>query len=179
MKASKLLLIVLSCMLVIGCKNNQTEDEPTPPAQQTDTISAAELQSYFPYKNMDKVDFAAGANYVQYIVTKSLLSYEDKKMLLSTTMSGTSSIDSSHKYYLSLNAEVTNGTVLKVDFLYVEAYAGELKATYTHDITKDGDLPEEITFTSKDVKVTIKKDTGLTKFFEMDRHWEWIFMRKY
>lgn len=180
MKATQLLLLVLSCMLIVGCKNNETEDEPTPPVTQTDTISATELQSYFPYKNMDKLDFVAGGgDLVLYIVTKSQLSYENKRMLLSTVLDGTQFGDSSHKYNLSLNAEVTNGTVLKVDFLYKEPYAGELKASYTHDITKDGDIPEEITFSSEDVKVTIKKDKGLTCFYEMLSHWKWVLIREY
>ena len=55
MKATKLLLIVLSCMLVIGCKKNKSDDEPTPPTPQTDTISAQVLQSYYPYKNMEQI----------------------------------------------------------------------------------------------------------------------------
>ena len=176
MKATKLLLIVLSCMLVIGCKKNKTEDELTPPASQTDTISAADLQSYFPYKNMEQIEFFSSSKLVTYTVINSKLSYEDKKMLLSTTMSGTALGESAPNFYLSLSAEVTNGTVFAIDFRYLEGIE-EMKANYTHDIAKKGELPEVIEFSGEDIKVTIKKDKGLSEYYHISMNERWQFRR--
>ena len=174
MKATKLLLIVLSCMLVIGCKKNKSDDEPTPPTPQTDTISAQVLQSYYPYKNMEQIKFASTFDYeiVSYSVINSKLSYKDKQMSLSTTMSGKGLGDSTPLYHLSLSADVTNGTVLKIDFRYLEGIS-EMKASYTHDITKDGKLPETIEFSSEKIKVTLKKDKGLTEYLDITRNNKW------
>ena len=176
MKATKLLLIALSCMLVIGCKKNKTEDEPTSPAQQTDTISAAELQSYFPYKNMEQIEFVSVTRWVTYSVINSKLSYNDKQMSLSTTMSGKELGDTTPSYHLSLSAEVTNGTALRIDFRYREGI-DETQAIYTHDITKDGKLPDTIEFSGEDIKVTIKKDKGLTEYYHISMNDQWQFLR--
>ena len=176
MKATKLLLIVLSCMLVIGCKKNKSDDEPTPPAPQTDTISTELLKSYFPYKNMEKIEFVSVTRLVTYSVINSKLSYKDKQMSLSTTMSGKELGDTTPYYHLSLSADVTNGTVLRIDFSYLEGIE-ELKASYTHDITKDGKLPETIEFSGDNIKVTIKKDKGLTEYFNFLMNDQWQFRR--
>lgn len=175
MKATKLLLLVLSCMLVIGCKKNNS-DEPTPPSQQTDTISAQLLKSYFPYTNMEKIEFVSVTRLVTYSVINSKLSYKDKQMSLYTTMSGKELGDTTPHYHLSLSADVTNGTVLRIDFSYLEGIE-ELKASYTHDITKDGKLPETIEFSGDNIKVTIKKDKGLIEYFNLLMNDRWQFRR--
>lgn len=175
MKATKLLLILLSCMLVVGCKKNNTEDEPTPPTPQTDTISAEQLKSYFPYKNMDKIVFrstyAAGGD-VTYTVISSKLSYEKNNMQLITTMSGTD-YDKTN-YFISLKGVVTDGTLLQIDFQQITANAFEIKGNYTYDATKEKELPETITLSNGAI---IKKNTGLYYYKDTDLL-EWTFYRR-
>lgn len=173
MKATKLLLIALSCMLIIGCKRNNTEDEPTPPASQTDTISAAELQSYFPYKNMDKIVFEShGTADVTYTVIDAKTTYENKKLLLTTTMNG--SDGRSGIYFVSLKAEVTNGTLLKINFQQITGGAFEINGSYTYDATKEKEIPETITLSNSAI---IKKNIGLYYYKDTDLL-EWTFYRR-
>lgn len=173
MKTTKLLLIVLSCMLIIGCKKNS--DEPTPPSQQTDTISTEQLQSYFPYKNTDKIVFrsnrAAGGD-VTYTVISSKLSYEKNSMQLIATMSGTD-YDKT-PYFISLKGVVTDGTLLQIDFQQITANAFEIKGNYTYDATKEKEIPETITLSNGAI---IKKNIGLYYYKDRDLL-EWWFHRR-
>ena len=172
MKATKLLLIILSCMLVIGCKRNNS-DEPTPPSQQTDTISIELLKSYFPYKNMDKIVFEShGTADVTYTVIDAKTTYENKKLLLTTTMNG--SDGRSGIYFVSLKAEMTNGTLLKISFQQITGSAFEINGSYTYDATKEKEIPETITLSNGAI---IKKNIGLYYYKDTDLL-EWTFYRR-
>ena len=174
MKATKLLLIVLSCMLVIGCKKNKSDDEPTPPAPQTDTISTELLKSYFPYKNMDKIVFESrGSADVIYTVITAKTIYENKKLQLTTTMNGVDDIRSG-TYFVSLKAEVTNGTLLKINFQQITGGAFEINGSYTYDATKGKEIPETITLSNGAI---IKKNVGLYYYKDTD-FLEWTFYRR-
>ena len=125
---------------------------------------------------MEQIEFVSVTRLVTYSVINSKLSYKDKQMSISTTMSGKELGETTPQYHLSLSADVTNGTVLKIDFRYREGIE-ELKANYTHDITKDGKLPETIEFSGEDIKVIIKKDKGLTEYFNYLMNEQWQFLR--
>lgn len=173
MKATKLLLLVLSCMLVIGCKKNKSEDEPAQPAQQTDTISAQVVQSYFPYKNMDKIVFECYGNPdVTYTVVDAKTTYANKKLQLTTTMNG--SDVKSGTYFVSLKAEVTNGTLLNINFQQITGGAFEINGSYTYDATKGKEIPETITLSNGAI---IKKNVGLYYYKDTD-FLEWTFYRR-
>ena len=173
MKAAKLLLIVLSCMLVIGCKKNKSDDELTPPAPQTDTISTELLKSYFPYKNMDKIVFECHGNPdVTYTVVDAKTTYANKKLQLTTTMNG--SDVKSGTYFVSLKAEVTNGTLLKINFQQITGGAFEINGSYTYDATKEKEIPETITLSNGAI---IKKNVGLYYYKDTD-FLEWTFYRR-
>ena len=173
MKATKLLLIVLSCMLVIGCKKNKSDDEPTPPAQQTDTISAQVVQSYFPYKNMDKIVFESrGTADVTYTVVDAKTTYGNKKLQFTTTMNGSDGRGGT--YFVSLKAEVTNGTLLNINFQQITGGAFEINGSYTYDATKEKEIPETITLSNGAI---IKKNVGLYYYKDTD-FLEWTFYRR-
>ena len=134
-------------MLVIGCKKNKSDDELTPPAPQTDTISTELLKSYFPYKNMDKIVFECHGNPdVTYTVVDAKTTYANKKLQLTTTMNG--SDVKSGTYFVSLKAEVTNGTLLKINFQQITGGAFEINGSYTYDATKEKEIPENVGFTN-------------------------------
>lgn len=174
MKATKLLLLVLSCMLVIGCKKNKSEDEPTQPTQQTDTISTQMLQSYFPYKNLDKIVFESrGTSDVTYTVIDAKTTYGNKKLQLTTTMNGSDGRNNG-TYFVSLKAEVTNGTLLKINFQQITGGAFEINGSYTYDATKEQELPETITLSNGAI---IKKNIGLY-YYKDTGFLEWTFYKR-
>lgn len=178
MKATKLLLIMLSCMLVIGCKKDKTEEEPTPPTPQYPTISMDSLKNYFPYKTGDQIYFRGWGGNVIYTINKATFESEGNKIYINITMDGDYNYGDA-EYLVEMKVEVTDRKTLRATFYECIVYSGEhrfpTEGDYFYDTSKSGDLPEMFTFTNGAI---IKKGTGLSYYLDADsRPWTFI-MRK-
>ena len=171
MKTTKLLCLIMSCTLMMAC--NKKSDEPQSPTN--DTISAAVLQSYFPYKYLDNISYRSdGWSVIKYTVTSSQLGYEENKMFLNTTMTGSvSGSASSNNIIIQLNAEVINGTLLKIDFQNTVANIYKSSGTYTYDASQIEEIPTTITLSNGSI---IEKNKGLTLYVDSDLE-KWYLFR--
>ena len=170
MKATKLLLLVLSCMLVIGCKKNNSDDEPTPPTPQYPIITMDSLKSYFPYEAIDRQIFNESNGYVgfTYIVKEATFASKDNKIIANVLMEG--SIDEWNvNFKVQLTAEVTDQHLLKSTFSV--AVNGQPKAgSFEYDTAKNGVLPDKLNYSCGAI---VEKDKGLTHYIDAyEQEWD-------
>ena len=78
------------------------------------------------------------------------------------------------KSWAAALAEVTNGTLLKINFQQITGGAFEINGSYTYDATKGKEIPETITLSNGAI---IKKDVGLYYYKDTD-FLEWTFYRR-
>ena len=165
MKASKLLLIVLSCMLVIGCKKNKTEDEPTTPTpQQYPVITMDSLKAYFPYQMIDRLIFeeSNGFSGLTYFVKETTFASKDNKMIVSIFMDGNMQTSTSDLHSdIHMTVEVTDQHLLKATFVITYNGSYSIEGTYEHDTAKSGKLPDKLNFSKGAI---VEKDKGLTHY---------------
>ena len=163
MKATKLLLIVLSCMLVIGCKKNKTEDEPTPPTPQYPLITMDTLKHYFPYETIDRQIFREDDGFwgFAYTIKEATFASKDNKITANIRMEG--SIDVAQvTFTVQLTAEVTDQHLLKSTFSV--AANGQPKAgSFEYDTAKKGALPEQFNYSCGAI---VEKDKGLAHYID-------------
>ncbi|GEM_PF-4079737 len=163
MKATKLLLIVLSCMLVIGCKKNKSDDEPTPPAPQYPLITMDTLKHYFPYETIDRQIFleSDGGMRFTYTVKEATFASKDNKITANIRMEG--SIDVAQATFkVQLTAEVTDQHLLKSTFSV--AVNGQPKeASFEYDTAKEGALPDQLNYSNEAI---VEKGKGLTHYID-------------
>ncbi len=172
MKASKLLLIVLSCMLVIGCKKNKTEDEPTPPTPQYPVITMDSLKAYFPYQSGDEIYFLSGGAFsTVYTVNEATFASKDNKMIVSIFMKGIMQTSTSDVHSdVHMTAEVTDQHLLKATFVITYNGSYSIEGTYEYDTAKSGELPNKFNFTNGAI---IEKDQGLIHYVDyFNNVWE-------
>ena len=166
MKATKLLVIALSCMLVIGCKKNNTEDEPASPTPQYPVITMDSLKSYFPYKTGDRIIFTNGGLHITYTVNEATFVSKNDKMNVNITMDGTVSTYRT-PFYMQLTAEVTNQHVLKSTFYVAmpssDQYIYPKEDTYEYDTAKSGKLPDKFNYSNGTI---VEKEYGLSYYVD-------------
>lgn len=173
MKARTFLFIVLSCLLVVGCKKSQNEPEEPLPQETPTVITEEQLMSYFPYKNGDRILFERyDLEKVIYTVEDVKTSKDAGKIHLDISMSGTEYLDPTTPYYITLTAEVTDKQ-FKIDFSQQLYVFPATKGNYVYE-GKGEELPETITFSNNAV---IKKDKGLIYYKDADSG-EWNFLKR-
>lgn len=173
MKASKLLLIVLSCMLVIGCKKNKTEDEPTPPTPQYPVITMDSLKAYFPYQTVDRLIFEESGGFLglTYTVKEATFTSKDNKMIASIFMDGIMETSSSDLHSdVQMTAEVTDKHLLKATVVVTYNGNYSVEGTYEYDTAKSGKLPDKLNFSNGAI---VEKDKGLTHYVDaFGKEWD-------
>ena len=179
MKATKLLLIALSCMLIVGCKKSQNEPEESQPQGTTTVITEDQLKSYFPYAVGDKIVFRNDDQFYDYTYTVKVYSFTNQagKMNLIVSMKGSdsSSIDP-EVLSIELKAEVTDNKILKIDFenSIKNMPKSIVTGTYTYDASKEDELLEKITLSNGAI---IKEKKGLV-YYEDYESGEWYFLKR-
>lgn len=177
MKATKLLLILLSCMLVVGCKKNNTEDEPTSPTtqkQQYPVITMDTLKQYFPYQMGDRPIFQESDGYfgITYTVNEVTFASKDNKIIASIFMEGIMSAYN-QQYKVHIAAEVTDQHLLKTTFsLTRSGQSQQTEGSFEYDTAKDGALPDQFNYSNGAI---VEKDKGLTHYIEEEfaSEWDW------
>ena len=166
MKATKLLLIVLSCMLVIGCKKNNTEDEPTPPTPQYPLITMDTLKHYFPYETIDRQIFREdddGFFGFAYTIKEATFASKDNKITANILMSGYIDLFKV-TFTVQLKAEVTDQHLLKTTLSAEGSGVGRPKeASFEYDTAKEGALPDQLNYSNEAI---VEKGKGLTHYID-------------
>ena len=165
MKATKLLLIVLSCMLVIGCKKNNTEDEPTPPTPQYPLITMDTLKHYFPYETIDRQIFleSDGGMRFTYTVKEATFASKDNKITANILMEGYIDLFKV-TFTVQLKAEVTDQHLLKTTLSTDISGVGRPKeASFEYDTAKEGALPDQLNYSNEAI---VEKGKGLTHYID-------------
>ena len=177
MKAKTLFLILLSSMLIVGCKNKSEENnEPTPPEPSFTKITEDQVKSYFPYAVDDKIIFyndrILDANYT---VKDFTLTNKSDKLNILVTMTGTDFMGT-ETYAMELKAELISNKILKMDFSerIITIPTSNVTGTYTYDASKGEELPTEIILSNGAI---IKKDKGLVYYEDYDSN-PWNFLRR-
>lgn len=164
MKATKLLLLVLSCMLVIGCKKNNS-DEPTPPTPQYPLITMDTLKHYFPYETIDRQIFNESDGFMgfTYIVKESTFASKDNKITANILMEGYIDIFKV-TFTVQLKAEVTDQHLLKTTLSTDISGVGRPKeASFEYDTAKEGALPDQLNYSNEAI---VEKGKGLTHYID-------------
>jgi hypothetical protein len=169
MKTTKLLLLVLSCMLVIGCKRNNA-DEPTPPTPQYPNITMDSLKSYFPYKTGDRVVFRLREISVNYTVNEATFVSKDNKIIANISMDGSVPTFGT-PFHVKLAAEVTDNHILKTTFSL--ASSGQPKVgSFEYDTAKKGVLPDKFNYSCGAI---VEKNIGLTHYLDVQgSEWDYF-----
>ncbi len=165
MKATKLLLIVLSCMLVIGCKRNNA-DEPTPPTPQYPVITMYSLKAYFPYETIDRQIFRESDGFMglTYTVNEATFTSKDNKMIASIFMDGNMQTSTSDLHSdIHMTVEVTDKHLLKATVVITYNGNYSVEGTYEYDTAKSGKLPDKLNFSNGAI---VEKDKGLTHYVD-------------
>lgn len=165
MKATKLLLIVLSCMLVIGCKKNKSDDEPTPPTPQYPLITMDTLKHYFPYETIDRQIFNESDGFMgfTYIVKEATFASKDNKITANILMEGYIDIFKV-TFTVQLKAEVTDQHLLKTTLSTDISGVGRPKeASFEYDTAKEGALPDQLNYSNEAI---VEKGKGLTHYID-------------
>lgn len=180
MKATKLLLILLSCMLIIGCKKNKTEEEITPPAsqeQQYPTITMDTLKHYFPYQVGDRLIFDESGGFlaVTYTISETTFASKDNKMIANIIMEGIMP-DYNVQFKVHIAAEVTDQHMLKSTFSVAIGQSQAKKESFEYDTAEKGALPVKFNYSDGAV---VEKDKGLTHFVdELGNGWDFFHIYK-
>jgi hypothetical protein len=143
------------------------------------TITEAQLKSYFPYSNGDRIVFFNDLmGDVTYTVLESTLRDSSHIMNVNVTMVGANYMGE-QLYYLVMNAKVTDNKIIKIDFfqgLESSPNANELSdgESFVYDVSADGELPSIITLSKGSV---IQRDKGITSFIDFDSE-KWYFKKR-
>ena len=170
MKATKLLLIALSCLLIVGCKKSQNEPKEPLPQETPTVITEEQLMSYFPYKNADRLVFRGSTYDVTYTVLECRATKSDDKMIVNVSMTGSTYLTDG--YYMIVKIVVTDQQ-LKMDFSQNIADIGT-EGTYLLDLSKGEKLPETITLSNNAV---IKKNEGIVSYIDGYSD-KWYFLKR-
>lgn len=155
MKARTFLFIVLSCLLIVGCKKSQNEPEESTPT----VITEEQLMSYFPYKNADRLVFRSSTYDVTYTVLECRATKSDDEMIVNVSMTGSTYMTDG--YYMIVKIVVTDQQ-LKMDFSQNIADIGT-EGTYLLDLSKGEKLPETIILSNNAV---IKQNEGIVSYID-------------
>lgn len=178
MKAKSFLFIVLSCLLVVGCKKSEEKNEPTPSEPTFTKITEDQLKSYFPYAVGKRLGFDSEESTADlyYTIKEVKFTNNSNKMELFVSMKGEGSGSTGIAYQIiDMKTTVTNGKILNTEFtnykIYNSSKLWETTASYTYDASKNDSLPEKITLSNGAI---IKKDKGLV-YYEDNDSYKWYF----
>ena len=170
MKNLKFSILLLCSMFLLACGGS---GEPS------QTITEAQLKSYFPYSNGDRIVFYNDLmGDVTYTVLESALRDSSNIKNVNVTMVGTNYMGE-QLYYLVLHAKVTDKKILKIDFfqgLESSPKTNELSGgeSFVYDVSADGELPSIITLSKGSI---IQRDKGITSFVDFDSE-KWYFKKR-
>ena len=177
MKAKNVFYLLLSCLLIVGCKNKSEENnEPTPPEPSFTKITEDQVKSYFPYAVDDKIIFYNDRILdAIYTVKDFTLTNKSDKLNILVTMTGNDFMGT-ETYAMELKAELISNKILKMDFSerIITIPTSNVTGTYTYDASKGEELPTEIILSNGAI---IKKDKGLVYYEDYDSN-PWNFLRR-
>ena len=178
MKTKTLFLILLSSLLVVGCKNKSEENnEPTPPEPSFTKITEEQLMSYFPYTTGRRLAFETESYAtLYYTVTEAKLTNNSNIMELNVSMKEEGVETTGLTYQvIDMKTTVTDSKILKTEFTNYRVYSSskmwETTGSYTYDASKNDSLPEKIVLTNGAI---VQKDKGLIYYEDYDSY-KWYF----
>ena len=183
MKAKTLFLILLSSLLVVGCKNKSEENnEPTPPEPTFTKITEDQVKSYFPYTTGRRLAFETESYAtIYYTVKEAKLTNNSNKMELYVSMKGEESGSTGVAYdIIDMKTTVTDSKILKIEFTNYSVYSSskiwETTGSYTYDASKNDSLPEKIVLSNGAI---IQKDKGLIYYegYDSTKWYFWQFLK--
>ncbi|MBR0195678.1 MAG: hypothetical protein IJQ32_05520 [Paludibacteraceae bacterium] len=178
MTAKTFLLIVLSCLLVVGCKKSEEKNEPTPPEPTFTKITEDQLKSYFPYTVGKRLAFESEESTADlyYTIKEVKFTNNSNKMELFVSMKeeGVHTTGLSYQV-IEMKTIVTDSKILKTEFtnyrIYSSSKVWETTGSYTYDASKNDSLPEKIVLSNGAI---IQKDKGLVYYEDHDSY-KWYF----